>query len=117
MVLNAFLRLLRYKDRFAQKLGYGTFEQMEKETVLIFAIPPESNCFATKLPDGRWAIWHDQDPPPFKTIEFRTWAETYDYLKKLFNAKGLTQECWRPEGYDTGADNADTPPDPDKKRR
>jgi hypothetical protein len=99
MVIKAFMKYLSYKDRFAKSLGYRSFEAMSEYTYSIFLIPPDAWCFATKLPNGGWAVWNNQGNPPYEVEKWDTWEEAARYLQIYFDSKGLTEECWQPQGY------------------
>ncbi|PTM58317.1 hypothetical protein C8J48_0898 [Desmospora activa DSM 45169] len=99
MVFKGFVKFVSYKKRFAANLGFKSFEEMSNHTHTIFLIPPDAGCFVTKLPDGGWAVWNNQGNPPYSLEKWDTWEEAARYLRILFDSKGLTEECWKPQGY------------------
>ncbi|MDR6226368.1 hypothetical protein [Desmospora profundinema] len=100
MVFKAFMKYVSYRNRFAMSLGFKSFDEMSKHTYSIFLIPPDAWCFATRLPDGGWAVWNNQGSPPYNVEKWDTWEEAARYLRIYFDSKGLTEECWQPQGYD-----------------
>jgi hypothetical protein len=99
---------------FANNLGYHNWEEMNKYTFFIHDVPEEWGCFATFMPNKKWAVWEDYGYPPYLYIEFSDWKEAIYVIRTDFEKKGWDEDCWDPEGYDEGDNEYVTPPDRNK---
>lgn len=102
-------------DKFSQSLGYSTWNEIKDNTFYIFTIPPDAECFATKLPDKKWAVWNNEGHPPFGFTLFSKWDEAIRFTRDIFEKNGYPEENWEPEGFQLNDDVFSISPEKSKR--
>jgi hypothetical protein len=101
---------------FANLLQFTSWQEMSEFTFPIYQIPEEAHCYATLLPNKKWAIWDDnQEPPPYSFQIFSNWKEAIGYCRAMFKKQDIDKGYWNPCGYNENDDEFTIPPNPDKK--
>ncbi|MFP3727893.1 hypothetical protein U8V72_22140 [Priestia filamentosa] len=115
-LINSLKKLLvKDLDKFSQSLGYTTWDELMDNTFHIFTIPPDAEWFATKLPNGNWAVWNDEGQPPFKHKEFEKWKDAIKYVRDVFERNNYSEENWEPHGFKQDDDWYTLEPDKNKR--
>ena len=92
-------------DQFAEELGYSDWNIALENTFGIYEMEGDTWYYATQLPNGKWAVWNDNEAEPSYAFEvFSYWAEAIRKIRKLFEDSGLPEDHWKPEGFDNGED-------------
>lgn len=99
-MIGKYLKKLFVRDygplaaEFTSLLGYKKWTEVQKNTYAIFFTETDDFWFATKLTDGRWAVWKEEGLMPHPFTVFSTWNKAIKHLQGLFDESGLPERNW-----------------------